>query len=100
MMEKEEKISLPLLDVLITNRNVDITALVYKKLTHMGQYLCSTSKHLQSIMYGVIRTLYKRAATICSTPKILQNEYSSVFEKIVNCVYNSKIINKVMVTDK
>ena len=59
--------SLPFLDILITpNEEGRLETSVYRKPTHMDQYLQWDSHHQISAKYSVVGTLYHRTKTISS----------------------------------
>ena len=57
--------SLPFLDILITpDKDGRLDTTVYRKPTHMDQYLLWDSHHTISSKYSVVGTLHHRAKTI------------------------------------
>ena len=67
--------AIPFLDTIIipkTGGKLSIT--VYRKPTHMDQYLQLDSHHHLSAKYSVINALTHRAKTVCSYPELLQKE--------------------------
>ena len=79
----------PFLDTIVepvTDGKLSIT--VYRKPTHIDQYIQWDSHHHVSAKYSVINTLTHRAKTVCSNPKLLQkwiiSERLSVIVSIPN----------------
>ena len=67
--------SLPFLDILITpDKDGRLDTTVYRKPTHMDQYLHCDSHHTISSKYSVVGTLHHRARTICSNNQFLQQK--------------------------
>ena len=67
--------SMPFLDILIIpNEDGSLSTIVYRKHTHTDLYLQWDSHHTVSSKYSVVGTLHHRAETICSSPKLLQQE--------------------------
>ena len=74
---KEDE-AIPLLDTIVkpeADGNLSIT--VYRKLTHMDQYLQWNSHHHLSAKFSVIHTLSNRAQRVCSNPELLHKEKAS-----------------------
>ena len=73
--ESKDDGSIPFLDTIITpETDRTFTIGVYRKPTHTDLYLPWNSNHNLAAKYSVINTLTHRAHTICSTPKLLENE--------------------------
>ena len=68
-----------------TDGKLSIT--VYRRPTHMDQYLQWDSHHHLSAKYSVISTLTHRAKTVCSNPELLQNEMEHLRKALTNCKY-------------
>ena len=80
--------SLPFLDILITpNEEGRLETTVYRKPTHMDQYLKWDSHHPISSKYSVVGTLYHRAKTICSNNEKLQQEDDHLTKALGNFNY-------------
>ena len=58
---------------------------VYRKPTHMDQYLQWDSHHHLSAKYIVIKTLAHRAKTICNKPGLLQKEMEHLGKALTHC---------------
>jgi hypothetical protein len=77
--EKEENGSLPFLDVLLTRSpNNTIQTTVYRKPTHTNQYLHATSCHHPQQKLNVLKTLYNRATSVCSSESTLKSEMNTL----------------------
>ena len=88
--------SLPFLDILITpDKDGRFEITVYRKPTHMDQYLQWDSHHPISSKYSVVGTLYHRARTICSKNKLLQQEDDHLSKALRNCNYPIWALNRV-----
>ena len=90
--------SLPFLDILIThNEEGRLETSVYRKPTHMDQYLQWDSHHPISSKYSVVGTLYHRAKTICSNNVKLQQEDDHLTRALGNCNYPRWALNRVKI---
>ena len=79
--------SLPFLDILITpDKDGRLDTTVYRKPTHMDQYLRWDSHHTISSKYSVVGTLLHRARMICSNNQLLQQE-DHLSKALMNCNY-------------
>ena len=73
--EAKEDGSIPFLDTIIRpEADGTFTIGVYRKPTHTDLYLPWDSNHNIAAKYSVINTLSHRALTICSTPKLAEQE--------------------------
>ena len=88
MEDNKEDCAIPFLDTIVkpeANGGVSIT--VYRKLTHMDQYLQLVSHHYLSAKYSVINTLTYRAKTVCKKPKLFQKEMDHLRKALTHCKY-------------
>ena len=86
----------PFLDTIIkpeADGNMSIT--VYKKPTHMEQYLQWDSHHHLSAIFSVISTLIHRAKTVCSNPELLHKEMDHLRKALTQCKYPKHGLDKV-----
>ena len=77
---------IPFLDTIVkpeAGGNLSIT--VYRKPTHMDQYLQWDSHHHLSAKYSVTSTLTNWAKTICSNPELLQKEMDHLRKALPHC---------------
>ena len=73
--EADEDGSIAFLDMLITpDEDSRLNTSVYRKATHIDQYLHLDSHHAITSKYSVVGTLFHRARTINSKPGQLQRE--------------------------
>ena len=73
--DNKENDAIPFLDTSVkpeADSRLSIT--VYRKPTHMDQYLEWDSHHHLSVKYSIINTLTHRAKTVCNKPELLQKE--------------------------
>ena len=92
--------SLPFLDILITPDNDGrLETTVYRKPTHMDQYLQWDSHHSVSSKYSVVGTFHHRARTICSNNQLLQQE-DHLAKALSNCNYPIWALNRVKIKMK
>ena len=71
--------TLPFLDCLIEIDNGGrLQTKVYRKKTHTGQYIHYTSNQLEHVKVGTIKTLVRRAETVCSTEESLTDELNYI----------------------
>ena len=90
--------SLPFLDILITpDKDGRFETTVYRKPTHMDQYLQWDSHHPISSKYSVVGTLHHRARTICSNNKLLQQEDDHLSKALRKCNYLIWALNRVKI---
>ena len=68
---------------------------VYCKPTHSDQSLQWDSNHNLSAKYSVIGTLTHRANTVCTIPKLLNEELEHLREALVRCKNPGLAINKI-----
>ena len=64
-----------------------ISITVYRKPTHMDQYLQWDSHHHLSAKNSVINTLTHRAKTVCNKPELLQKEMEHLRKALTHCKY-------------
>ena len=88
--------SLPFLDILISpDEEGTLVTSVYRKPTHMDQYLQWDSHHPISAKYSVVGTLYHRAKTISSNSDKLHKEDAHLTRALGDCKYPRWAINRV-----
>ena len=90
--------SLPFLDILISpDKDGRLKTSVYRKPTHMDQYLLWDSHHPISYKYSVVGTLYHMAKTISSNNQGLQQEEDHLNRALGNCNYPRWALNRVRI---
>ena len=88
--------TIPFLDTIVKPENDGkLSITVYRKPTHMDQYLQWDSHHHLSAKYSIISTLTHRAKTVCSNPDLLQKEMEPLREVPTNCNYPTHALDKV-----
>ena len=100
IMEEESNGELAFLNILLKQNNGEISALVWSKPTHTGQYLNYSSHHQTSCKEGVISILLNRAySTITNkddlnkkTLKLSKHERRMVMKKVI-CKIFKRITN-------
>ena len=86
--ETREDGSMPFLDILVTPEDDgSLKTSVFRKATHTDLYLQWDSHHTIPSKYSVAGTLFHRASTVCSTPKLLQEEEEHLFRTLTRCKY-------------
>ena len=92
--ELEQNNQLPFLDALISNNNGNIQSTVYRKPTNTDVYI-NWNAHAPNIWkISTIRTLVKRALTICLDKKSLDAELKHIKHALINISnYPAKVIN-------
>ena len=88
--------AIPFLDTIVkpeADGNLSIT--VYRKPTHMDQYLQWDSHHHLSARLSVIHTLTPRAHTVCSNPELLHKEKVYLRKALTQCKYLKWALDKV-----
>ena len=73
--------------------NLSIT--VYRKATHMDQYLQWDSHHHLSAKFSVINTLKHRVQTVCSNPELLCKKKDHLRKALTKCKYPKWALEKV-----
>ena len=88
--------SIPILDTIV-KPEVDgtLSITVYRKPTHIDQYLHWDSHHHLSAKVSVIHTLSHRASTVCSKPELLQQEKDHLGKALTKCKYPKWTLDKV-----
>ena len=92
----KENGTIPFLDTIVkleADGNLSIT--VYRKPTHMDQYLQWNSHHHLSAKFSVINTLTHRAETVCSNPQLLCKEMDHLRKALTQCKYPKWALDKV-----
>ena len=90
--------ALPFLDILITPDDEGrLNTSVYRKPTHMDQYLHWGSLHPISSKYSVVGTLHHRAKTVCSNKQLLQREEDHLARTLKNCNYPMWALNRIKI---
>ena len=86
------------LDILIRPDNEGrLNTSVYRKPTHMDQYLHWDSLHPISSKYSVVGTLQHRAKTVCSNKQLLQQEEDHLARALKNCNYPMWTLNRIKI---
>ena len=70
---------------------------VYRKPTHMDQYLHWDSLHPISSKYSVVGTLHHRARTVCSNKQLLQQEEDHLARALKNCNYPMWALHRIKI---
>ena len=91
--------ALPFLDILIKpDQEGRLNTTVYRKPTHMDQYLHWNSLHPISSKYSVVGTLHHRARTICSNKQLLkEEEEEDLTMALKNCNYPMWALNRIKI---
>ena len=88
--------SIPFLDTIVKPEADDsLSITVYRKPTHIGQYLQWDSYHHLSAKFSVIHTLSHRATTVCSRSELLQQEMDHLRKALTKCIYPKWALDKV-----
>ncbi len=77
-VELEKNGALPFLDVLVQRKETEFETSIYRKATHSGRYLNNASCHLPSQKLSAISSIAFRARQICSSKKLLEEEFSCI----------------------
>ena len=93
--DQREDESMPFFDILIIpNEDGSLSTTVYRKPTHTDLYLQWDSHHTIPCKYSVIGTLHHRAQTICSNPRLLQQEEDNLHRALTKCKYPVLALNR------
>ena len=96
MENNKEDGAIPFLDTIVkpeADGNLSIT--MYRKPTHMDQYLQWDSHHHLSAKFSVIHTLTHRAQTVCSNPELFCKEKAHLRKTLTQCKYPKLALDKV-----
>ena len=88
--------AIPFLDTIVkpvADGNLSIT--VYRKPTHMDQYLQWNSHHHLWAKFSVTDILTHRAKTMCSNPEPLHKEMDHLRKALTQCIYPKWALDKV-----
>ena len=89
-MENEENCQLATLNVLVTPDSTgSLSFQVYRKPTHINQYLNFSSHHLLQHKLGVVRTLVDRANAIVTKKDERLHEISGIRKSLAICGYTN-----------
>ena len=84
--DNKEDGAIPFLDTIVkpeTDGRLSIT--VYRKPTHMDQYLQREIHHHHSAKYSVINNLTHREKSVCNKPDLLQKEMEHLRKTLTHC---------------
>ena len=86
---------IPFLDTIVESEvDGSLSITVYRKPTHMDQYLKWDSHHHLPAKFSVINTLTHRAKTVCSNPE-LHKEMDHLRKALTQCKYPKCTLDKV-----
>ena len=87
--------SMPFLDTSVTSQSDgSLATTVYRKPTHINQYLQWDSQHAITNKYSIISSLLHRAKHICSNQQLLEEEQSHIQRALSMCKYPDWAINR------
>ena len=79
---------IPLLDTLVSQGPINtLDTLVYRKPTHMDQYLHWDSNHHLPAQYSVCNTLANRARVVCTSQPAFIQEEDHIKQALIRCSY-------------
>ena len=87
-------ISLPFLDVLLTQYNGCVHTSVYRKPSHTDRYLDFTSHHPSIHKTAVVRTLFSRANVLSSSPVSLEKECTRICQALNGNNYPASFVSR------
>ena len=93
-MEEESNGELAFLDTLLKQNNGEISVLVYRKPTHIDQYLQYSSHHQTSCKENVVSSLFNRACSIITNKDDLHKENARIKQVLKKNGYQKRIISK------
>ena len=94
-MEEESNGELAFLDTLLKRNNGEISILVYRKPTHIDQYLHYSSHHQTSCKESVVSSLFNRAYSIITNKDDLHKENPRIKQVLKENGYQESIISKI-----
>ena len=87
--DNKESGVIPLLDTIVKpEADGRLLIMLYRKPTHIGEYLQWDSHHHLSANYSVINTLTYRAKTVCNKPELLQREMDHLRKALTHYKYS------------
>ena len=96
MEDKREDRAILFLDTIVKpEADGKLSIIVYRKPTHMDQYLQWDSHHLLSAKYSVINTLTHRSKTGCNKLELLQKEMEHLKKALIHCKYPKWALDRV-----
>ena len=96
METNKEDGAIPFLDTIVKpEADGTLSITVYRKPTHMEQYLKWDSHHHLSAKFSVIHTLSHRAQTVCGNPELLHKEKAHLRSALTQCKYPKWALEKV-----
>ena len=88
--------AIPFLDTIVKpEADGTLSNTVYRKPTHMDQYLQWDTHHHLSAKFSVINTLTHRAQTVCGNPELLHKEMDHLRKAFTQCKYPKWALDKV-----
>ena len=94
--DNKEDGSIPFLDTIFKpEADGTLSTTVYRKPTHIDQYLQWDSHQHLSAKFSVVHTLPHRASTVCSNPELLQKEKDHLRRALTKCNYPEWALDKV-----
>ena len=94
-MEEESNGELAFLDTLLKQNNGEISVLVYRKPTHIDQYLQYSSHHQTSCKENVVSSLFNRACSIITNKDDLHKKNARIKQVLKENGYQESIISKI-----
>ena len=92
----KEDCTIPFLGTIVKpEADGNLSIIVYRKPTHMDQYLQWDSHHHFSAKFSVINTLTHRAQTVCSNPELLCKEMDHLRKALTQCKSPKWTLDKV-----
>ena len=92
--EIEENGNIPFLDCLVTRENNTLRTTVYKKRTHTDRLLEQTSYNPTSHKATTVRTLTRRAQTVCDSDHSFTDEMKHLNTVFIKNNYNTDFIER------
>ena len=84
----------------MSNEDVSLSTMVYRKPIHSDLYLPWESHHTIPSMYRVIGTLYHRAKTTCSNLQLLKQEEDHLHRALTKFKYLAWALNRVKIKSR
>ena len=94
-MEEESNGELAFLDTLLKWNNGEISVLVYRKPTHIDQYLHYSSHHQTSYKKSVVSSLFNRAYSIIINKDDLHKDSAGIKQVLKENGYQESIISQI-----
>ena len=98
-MEIKKDNTIPFLDITVTrDSNGLVTTTVYRKPTHINQYIAYDSHHPQSVKRATVKCLYDRAKRLTTKASVISEKKRHLSSVLISNGYPSSFVRKLVKT--